>query len=468
MREAIERELKLEADDVSIDELGGEPLEPRNFMSVYYDTDNQLLLRLGISLRRRIENGKSVWQLKLPREDGRLELEGEGGPAGPPDELESVLRAPLHDRQLQPLASLRTHRSGRLVDGAEVTLDEVDVLEGQHVVSRFSEIEAELVMDQPELLAALEKRLRRSGAHPTDGSSKLQRVVDPDLPKQPGKRASAVAHLRAMLRAQHDKLVGHDPGVRVGGEPEDVHAMRVAVRRTRAVLRATKPMLDPHWVDELRSELEWLGDSLATVRDLDVLSAYLTRELPSLTEEEARDGKRLIELLRERHARARDALLEVLDSDRYLQLLSQLDAAAEAPRVRDTSATVEQLARKEFRKLRKRHRRLGDDPSAASLHKFRIRGKRARYAAELAARARGARATCFVDRAEELQDVLGEHQDAIVAEHELRELARQAHHPGAALAAGRIIERQQARRLDARRAFPKTWKRLRRAGKRAW
>jgi inorganic triphosphatase YgiF len=60
MRETIERELKLEADGVSIDELGGQPLEPRTFMSVYYDTDNQLLLRLGISLRRRIENGKSV------------------------------------------------------------------------------------------------------------------------------------------------------------------------------------------------------------------------------------------------------------------------------------------------------------------------------------------------------------------------------------------------------------------------
>lgn len=363
--------------------------------------------------------------------------------------------------------TLRTHRSGRLVDGAEVTLDEVDVLEGQRVVSRFSEIEAELVTDEPEVLAALEKRLRRSGAHPTDGSSKLRRVVDSDYPEQPGQRASAVEHLRAMLRAQHDKLVGHDPGVRLGGEPEDVHIMRVAVRRTRAVLRSTKPMLDPVWVDELRSELEWLGDSLATVRDLDVLSAYITCELRSLASEEARDGEALIELLRKNHARARDALLEVLDSDRYLQLLSQLDAAAEAPRVRDASVTVEQLARREFRKLRKQYRRLGDDPSAAALHKFRIRGKRARYAAELAARARGARATHFVDRAEELQDVLGQHQDAIVAEHELRKLARQTH-PGVALAAGRIIERQQARRLDARRALPKTWKRLRRAGKRAW
>lgn len=70
MRETIECALKLEVDGVlSLDELGGEPLEPRTFTSDYYDTENLLLLRLGISLRRRLENGKSVWQ---PRDDRRL------------------------------------------------------------------------------------------------------------------------------------------------------------------------------------------------------------------------------------------------------------------------------------------------------------------------------------------------------------------------------------------------------------
>jgi CHAD domain-containing protein len=57
-----------------------------------------------------------------------------------------------------------------------------------------------------------------------------------------------------MLREQHDELVAHNPGVRVGGEAEDVHATRVAARRSRAVLRAARPMLDPDWVDEIRDE----------------------------------------------------------------------------------------------------------------------------------------------------------------------------------------------------------------------
>jgi CHAD domain-containing protein len=244
--------------------------------------------------------------------------------------------------------------------------------------------------------------------------------------------------------------------------------MRVAVRRLRAVLRAAKPMLDPGWVDELRGELEWLGDNLAPLRDLDVLGAYLERELASLSAAEASDGRRLLDVLHRDHARARNAALEALDTGRYLRLLTSLDKAAAAPRVRDADVQLEALARKEFRKLRKRHRGLGDQPTAAELHKFRIRGKRARYAAELAELSHGRSATRFVDRAKELQDVLGEHQDAIVAEHELRELARRTRHAGASFAAGRIVERQQARRFEARKAFPKTWKRLKRAGDRAW
>ena len=469
MTRTIERELKLEAEGgLSIDDLGGEPLEPRTFTSTYYDTVDGLLLRLGIVLRRRLENGRNVWQLKLPRDDARVELEAEGGPAGPPPELAGLLRATLANRSLRPVATLRTRRSGRRVDGAEVTLDEVDVLEGQRIVTRFNEIEAELVAGEPHLLAELERRLREAGAHPTDGGSKLRRVVDPTEPERPGRRAPAVAHLRAMLRAQHEQLLRHDAGVRVGGEPADGHAMRVAVRRSRAVLRVAKPMLDPDWVDRLRAELEWLGDHLAPVRDLDVLSAYLERELASLPSRQAHPAQQLLELLAEDHERARRVLLDVLDSDRYLQLLAALEAAATAPRVRAADVRVEQLARKEFRKLRKRRRRLGSNPSAAQLHALRIRGKRARYAAELAAPATGGAAKRFIDRAKVLQDVLGEHQDAVVAEGAIFDLAARAKSAGASLAAGRIIERQLDRRRRARDAFPKAWRRLGRAGDRAW
>jgi inorganic triphosphatase YgiF len=64
----LERELKLEAgEEVELEALGGRALDARTFTSVYYDTPQRRLLRLGIILRRRTENGVGTWQLKLPR-----------------------------------------------------------------------------------------------------------------------------------------------------------------------------------------------------------------------------------------------------------------------------------------------------------------------------------------------------------------------------------------------------------------
>jgi hypothetical protein len=57
--------------------------------------------------------------------------------------------------------------------------------------------------------------------------------------------------------------------------------------------------------------------------------------------------------------------------------------------------------------------------------------------------------------------VLGEHQDSVVAETALRELASTT--PQAAMIAGRLVERERARRADARRSWRTAWKRLVRA-----
>ena len=85
---ATEYELKLEAPEgFELPDLGGSPLEPRVFTSVYYDTADGSLANAGITLRRRTERGRSVWQLKLPTADARLELERPGGPVEPPGEL---------------------------------------------------------------------------------------------------------------------------------------------------------------------------------------------------------------------------------------------------------------------------------------------------------------------------------------------------------------------------------------------
>ena len=64
--------------------------------------------------------------------------------------------------------------------------------------------------------------------------------------------------------------------------------------------------------------------------------------------------------------------------------------------------------------------------------------------------------------AKELQDVLGEHQDAVVAEARIRAWAAGGADPrAAALLAAREHERMET----ARKAWPRAWKSLRRAAK---
>jgi CHAD domain-containing protein len=61
-----------------------------------------------------------------------------------------------------------------------------------------------------------------------------------------------------------------------------------------------------------------------------------------------------------------------------------------------------------------------------------------------------------------LQDVLGEHQDSVVAEERLRALAHEAP-SDQALAAGRLVERERSRRANARAQWRKAWRQLERA-----
>ena len=131
--------------------------------------------------------------------------------------------------------------------------------------------------------------------------------------------------------------------------------------------------------------------------------------------------------------------MAALDSDRYFALLDTLEqpaaTIADTPTLeRDPrcGAQASQEGRPDPR------RRVADE----ELHAVRIHVKRARYAAELAG------AGAYVKAAKALQDVLGEHQDAVVAAERLRDLATRM--PDTALAAGRLVERERAR--AARRA----------------
>jgi CHAD domain-containing protein len=98
----------------------------------------------------------------------------------------------------------------------------------------------------------------------------------------------------------------------------------------------------------------------------------------------------------------------------------------------------------------------------------RMKTKRARYAAELAETCAGNSAKRFIVQAKSFQDLLGIHQDAVLAEQHIRELLEQSTSVRAAFVAGRMVERQRHRRESARIKFRAQWKKLDKRGKKAW
>src|SRR4051794_15546350 len=173
-----ERERKLLGGAELLAQLDGEPIQSRVFTSIYFDTADRRLLRRGVTLRSRVEHGRTHWQLKLPQPGGRLEVEADGGPV-PPIEIYELLTAYLSGRKLAPAATMRTRRQGvRVSNGhgeAEVSADQVAILEGAHQVDAFDELEVELVDGDDTLLDALERRLHEAGARSGGSEVELER-----------------------------------------------------------------------------------------------------------------------------------------------------------------------------------------------------------------------------------------------------------------------------------------------------
>ena len=258
----------------------------------------------------------------------------------------------------------------------------------------------------------------------------------------------------------------HKAGARAGRDPEHLHEMRVAVRRLRAILRASRNLFDARWVERLRSELDWLGGRLGLVRDLDILDAYLQPRLAALEGAEHRAGQRVLRRLSADRARARADLNAALDNPRYPRILEQLETFLSRPPASASDVSLPDVAATEWKRLRKAVQKLPGRPSADDLHAVRIKVKRARYAAELARAAAGVRGKRFINQAKKLQDILGDLQDAVVIEQYLHDAID---HTKPAQALGKdLVKRQRKRRKKARAAFFEEWPKLKRRGREAW
>jgi CHAD domain-containing protein len=471
MKETREREVKLSVKrGFRLPPLAAH-VTPRHLRATYYDTDDLRLARHGVTLRRRNEDGRDLWQLKLPSDGDRLELESVAEGPELPAELQTLLTAYLRGSALRPVADLETlRRAVRVGDGrgpaAEVVHDSVRVHEGDRVVREFDEVEVEQLTEGSErLIERLERQLRAAGAKTSDGCPKVFRALGLPAPVIPRakRKTPPVEQVRAYLQAQVEVLLAADPVTR-RGDGEGVHRMRVATRRMRSALRAAQRVLEPSWVDETRAELQLLGGVLGEVRDADVFAAYVQTEVERLGAGAAQGGADLVSLIGERSSPARARLAEALDSPRYLALLDRLEAISESLPVTPARDSPERMLRRATRRALRKARKARPASSDGQLHRLRISAKRVRYTAELAESSGSRAAAKLRKRAVALQTILGEHQDAVLAERQLESLAADAT-PAAAFVAGRLFGLQRERRRAARAALPGALKKFARAAR---
>ncbi len=336
---------------------------------------------------------------------------------------------------------------------------------------------------------------------------------------------------RAAVAAGYLRLVAHDPAVRLSEDPEAVHQARVATRRMRSDLRTLAAVVDPVWTAGTVDELGWLAGALGRVRDADVLFENLESTVKSLGEPDAARAGGMLNRLAAEGAEARRELGAAMDSERYGRLLDRLaaaarelpappagaeDAPAAPPGSADASIRLDQPALEEaplgemppadggaaapdgsgaaaaegaraavaagdlpageaarlvvagpWRQLVRAVRKLGPHPSDEQLHDVRIRAKRLRYACEAFSQVAGRPAAQLGRAAADLQGVLGELHDAVVAEAWIRDAVAGAT-VDEGVAAGLLIARQRAVAAEQRARWVRVWSAVNRKRLRRW
>lgn len=474
--------------------VAGEPVVDTFALSaLYYDTPDHRLLDTGITLRRREGGDDGGWHLKLPAgTDTRTEvrLPDSDGADGVPAALSDLLVAVAGEQSLGPIALITTDRERRTLRDAtgsalvEVVSDLVVAAvpgnlddQDQNV---WREIEVEQVSCESALADEVEERLLAAGMTRSAFPSKLRRAVGPsarpaecDIDPSSDPRAALAAYLRTHTLA----LLLADVEQR-RGTPEAVHDLRVAARRIRSALQVYGHMItDDELVSSAIEDLRWTGRQLGESRDIEVQLERFTTRIDTVDDIPDRDSVRdLAQTYFETLADAAGHLAtDTMSSRRYLELFDTI-AALTAACASSAGITGRKAARKSADKAiehlvsnvdsrilaaTKTH-----EPKARAelLHRARKGVKRLRYAVEVMQPSHPKSVNRALSRYKALQQLLGEHQDSVVARSHLIGMLEEPGYPsttgfGLGLLYAREVSTDVAESTELRTA----WKKVRKA-----
>lgn len=267
--------------------------------------------------------------------------------------------------------------------------------------------------------------LAAAGRRPGDYSSKLDFHLDPDA------RADAAA--KEILLGLLDTIEVNVPGTKANLDPEFLHDLRVAIRRTRSAISQIKGVFAPEVVTAFKERFAWLQQITGPVRDLDVYLLDFDTYRDSLPAALRPHLDPLRQYLLAHYDDAQRALVKNLDSAKFANLLRDWRAFLEAPvphrsalpnAMRRTKEVADERIWKMYRLVLKEGRAIAPDSPAEDLHELRKSAKKLRYLVEFFDSLYPRKETrTLVKQFKALLDNLGGFQDLAVQADHLREIA---------------------------------------------
>ena len=276
----------------------------------------------------------------------------------------------------------------------------------------------------------------------------------------------ALSGYRRVLANLADTIEANRPGTIEDIDEEFLHDLRVAIRRTRSVLKEGKGVLPDAVRDAYRDEFGTLGQQTGPARDLDVYVVGWDDYVAPLGLGADPGQAKVRREIERRRAAAHRELAKLLTSEDSQTLIEDwrtwlADPTVEAPSSKLLGPVVARRIEKAQDKVLQDGRSITPDTPAERLHDLRKDTKRLRYLLEcFGSLFPVEERKAFVAQLKDLQDNLGEHQDAEVHLAQLRDLAHDLHERAvvdtdALLAMGRLSDQLERRRAEERAAFAK-------------
>lgn len=261
---------------------------------------------------------------------------------------------------------------------------------------------------------------------PAQQIERLTPAVAPVAPEDSMPEAGRKILLNELLT-----MLQHEDASRTGADIEDVHDMRVAIRRMRSAIRLLRPYLKWKAIRPYNRKLRQLGGVLGEVRDLDVMIEQLQRYQAALDADSQAALQPAITELDTRRQEARAALNQYFDTKSYRRFVKSfaefllqpmpephLNGAVMPYQVRHVLPMLiyDRLA------AVRAYDTVLQQADAPTLHALRIEFKRLRYLLSLFQAVLGPQAADVIAEIKTIQDHLGHLNDGAVARLRLKNL----------------------------------------------